>query len=337
MYAKIFAQIYDGTLCTKGPWQALVTFQQLLVLADQEGNVDMTAAAISRRTTIPLEIISMGIEELLKADPESRTPTEDGRRILPLCDGRAWGWKIVNYKHYRALKREEERREYHRNYWHKRKDKAATKTQAAARSAVYNALNAGTLKQGDCAECGAFPTEAHHENYNKPLEVIWLCKKHHEERHHNPSTIPSTNQPNTTPSTGHNTLNGNQPIAEAEAYAEAKRKTYDARAHLLSVGVTESTINDWFAIRKAKKLPASKTAIGEILKEIGRTDYTPEDAFRECCARGWAGFKADWIDGARNGKTGNSRAGGVGTTIAELTGANRNRSPVIEGTADRVD
>lgn len=282
MYAKIFAQIYDGTLCTKGPWQALVTFQQLLVLADQEGNVDMTAAAISRRTTIPLEIISMGIEELLKADPESRTPTEDGRRIIPLCEGRAWGWKIVNYKHYRALKREEERREYHRNYWHKRKDKAST-------------------------------------------------KKH--------STIPSTTQPNTTSSTGHNSLNGNQPIAEAEAeaYAEARKKTYDARAHLLSVGVTESTINDWFAIRKAKKLPASKTAIGEILKEIGRTDYTPEDAFRECCARGWAGFKADWIDGARNGKTGNSRAGGVETTIAELTGANRNRSPVIEGTADRVD
>ena len=30
MYVKIFSQIYDGTLCTKGPWQALVTFQQLL-------------------------------------------------------------------------------------------------------------------------------------------------------------------------------------------------------------------------------------------------------------------------------------------------------------------
>lgn len=128
MYAKVFTQIYDGTLCTKGPWQALVTFQQLLVLADRDGNVDMTAAAIARRTTIPLEIIELGIAELLKPDPESRTPTEEGRRIVPLADGRSWGWRIVNYTHYRELKREEDRRQYHRDYWHKRKlkDEAAT-------------------------------------------------------------------------------------------------------------------------------------------------------------------------------------------------------------------
>lgn len=133
MYAKVFTQIYDGTLCTKGPWEALVTFQQLLVLADQDGNVDMTSAAIARRTTIPLEIIDKGIAALLEEDPESRTPIEGGRRILPLAQGRSWGWRIVNYKHYRALKREEDRREYHREYWHKRKKPSddSTNTQQA--------------------------------------------------------------------------------------------------------------------------------------------------------------------------------------------------------------
>jgi hypothetical protein len=123
MYAKIFNQIYDGTLCTNGPWEALVTFQQLLILADQEGNVDMTLPAISRRTTIPLDILERGIDALLQEDPHSRTPTEEGRRILPLCEGRAWGWRITNYVHYRQLKREEDRRAYHREYWHKRKSK----------------------------------------------------------------------------------------------------------------------------------------------------------------------------------------------------------------------
>ena len=115
--------MYDGTLCTKGPWEALVTFQQFLVLADPEGQVDMTAEAISRRTTIPIEIIEKGIVALLKPDPKSRTPTEDGRRLIPLSEGRDWGWLVVNYKHYRDMKREEERREYHRAYWHKRKEK----------------------------------------------------------------------------------------------------------------------------------------------------------------------------------------------------------------------
>jgi hypothetical protein len=126
MYAKVFSQMYDGSLCTQGPWEALVTFQQLLVLADQDGNVDMTAQAISRRTTIPLEIIERGIEELAKPDPESRTPTEEGKRIIPLSDDRSWGWRVVNYKHYRQLKREEDRREYHREYWHKRKSTQQT-------------------------------------------------------------------------------------------------------------------------------------------------------------------------------------------------------------------
>jgi hypothetical protein len=113
MYTKIFAQIYDGTLCTRGPWEALVTFQQMLILADQQGVVDLTPSAIARRTTIPLEIIEMGISALLLPDPESRTPTEEGKRIVPLSASRSWGWRIVNYKRYRELKREVDRRDYH--------------------------------------------------------------------------------------------------------------------------------------------------------------------------------------------------------------------------------
>ena len=106
-----------------------MTFQQLLILADQDGAVDMTAAAIARRTTIPLDIITRGIATLMEPDPESRTPDEGGRRLVPLADGRSWGWRIVNYVKYRQIKREEDRREYHREYWHKRKLKGSTSTQ----------------------------------------------------------------------------------------------------------------------------------------------------------------------------------------------------------------
>lgn len=128
MYAKIFAQIYDGTLCTVGPWEALVTFQQFLVLADQEGIVDMTAGAISRRTSIPLTIIEKGIAALLKPDPESRTPDEEGRRIVTLSSTRSWGWRIVNYQHYRKLQREADRREYFRDR-HRAEKEAKTGSQ----------------------------------------------------------------------------------------------------------------------------------------------------------------------------------------------------------------
>ncbi len=115
MYGKIFEQIYEGSLY--GQWEALVTFQQMIVLAEHpDGIVDMTPAAIAARTSIPLEIIQRGIAYLEQPDAESRTPDEEGRRIIRLSDGRTWGWRITNYPEYNAIKNAEDRREYMRLY-----------------------------------------------------------------------------------------------------------------------------------------------------------------------------------------------------------------------------
>lgn len=116
MFVKVFDSMYDGTLGTKGPWEALVTFQQMLIMADKEGEVDKTAEVISRITMIPLEIIQKGIDALLKPDPDSRSMVEGGRRIIPLDPDRSWGWKIVNYQKYRDIASAEDRRAYMRRY-----------------------------------------------------------------------------------------------------------------------------------------------------------------------------------------------------------------------------
>jgi hypothetical protein len=121
MYGKLFTQMYDGTLATRGPWQAMVTFQQLIILADKDGIVDMTREAISRRTTIPLDIVNIGITALEQPDSESRTPTEDGRRIIRLSQDRDWGWFIVNHAHYRKIRSQEERKKYMREYQKERR------------------------------------------------------------------------------------------------------------------------------------------------------------------------------------------------------------------------
>lgn len=42
----------------------------------------------------------------------------------------------------------------------------------------------GTIKRQPCSICKKENAHAHHENYNKPLEVIWLCRTHHL-MHHN--------------------------------------------------------------------------------------------------------------------------------------------------------
>lgn len=101
MYGKIFAKIYEGTLY--GKWEALVTFQQMIVLCDADGMIDMTPQAIASRTSIPLEIIEKGIAVLEAPDPYSRTPEQEGRRIERIDAHRPWGWHIVNHAKYAAL------------------------------------------------------------------------------------------------------------------------------------------------------------------------------------------------------------------------------------------
>ena len=51
-----------------------------------------------------------------------------------------------------------------------------------AHIAVKNALRSGKMHRHPCCICGN-KAHAHHEDYSKPLEVIWLCPKHHSERH----------------------------------------------------------------------------------------------------------------------------------------------------------
>lgn len=114
MFAKVFSQIFDSSIAENH--QTRHVFMDLLVLADSDGVVDMTAEAIARRTNVPLEIVKQAIVELCEPDLSSRTRTEEGRRLLPLEEGRAWGWQIVNYGQYRDIRDEEARRAYWRDY-----------------------------------------------------------------------------------------------------------------------------------------------------------------------------------------------------------------------------
>lgn len=53
-----------------------------------------------------------------------------------------------------------------------------------ARTAVGNAIRDGRLIRRPCEVCGIAKSEAHHDDYSKPLDVRWLCRRHHEEHHH---------------------------------------------------------------------------------------------------------------------------------------------------------
>jgi hypothetical protein len=56
---------------------------------------------------------------------------------------------------------------------------------AQARAKVHSEIRAGRLLRGACEICGE-PGQAHHSDYSKPLEVRWLCPKHHGVEHRRP-------------------------------------------------------------------------------------------------------------------------------------------------------
>lgn len=112
MYVKLFASIYQGTL--RGNSHGLLVFTNLLAHADRDGIVDIHPRAIAEEVGLPSDQVRAALDVLESPDDESRSPEEQGRRIIRVDEHRAWGWRIVNYSKYRAIRSEDDRREQNR-------------------------------------------------------------------------------------------------------------------------------------------------------------------------------------------------------------------------------
>lgn len=116
MFVKVHEQIFNSSIMEENLEVRYIWFC-LLTLADREGFVDMTTAAIARRINIDEHSVINAIGKFLEPDSTSRTIACEGRRLEKIRD--SFGWKIVNYVHYRDLRSEENRREYMREYMRK--------------------------------------------------------------------------------------------------------------------------------------------------------------------------------------------------------------------------
>ena len=64
-----------------------------------------------------------------------------------------------------------------------RKRRAAHPEKTRAYIALQRAIRSGNLVRQPCEVCGEVKVQAHHDDYLKPLDVRWLCFKHHREVH----------------------------------------------------------------------------------------------------------------------------------------------------------
>jgi uncharacterized protein YdaU (DUF1376 family) len=92
-------------------------------------------------------------------------------------------------------------------------------------------------------------------------------------------------------STTEQPTNNQQPITNNQQPNISTRSASSLRPD----DVDESVWADFKALRKAKKSPITDTAIKGIRKEASNAGISLEKALQLCCARGWQGFKAEWV------------------------------------------
>jgi hypothetical protein len=85
--------------------------------------------------------------------------------------------KLAYYREYDRERGSRQSPEYCKEYLAKYPEKYKT------HNAVNNAVRDGRLVKAPCIICGASKAHGHHDNYGRPLDVVWLCAAHHKQRH----------------------------------------------------------------------------------------------------------------------------------------------------------
>jgi len=109
-YAKIFRSMYTGSMYGAG-LHVFAVWGWVLANKDENGGVEINPTLVAHQLGGPVDQVESAIEYLTQADPSSRTPEENGRRLIKVSQ---FGYRVVNHDRYRRLGGS--RREYWREW-----------------------------------------------------------------------------------------------------------------------------------------------------------------------------------------------------------------------------
>ena len=107
---------------------------------------------------------------------------------------------------------------------------------------------------------------------------------------------------------------------ETETEVEKEKETKAKAPEGVSPEVWDSFVKQ----RKASRAVITTTVIKSIQKEADKAGWTLEQALAECAARGWRGFKADWVTDKKLTKTGQRNADVLSGLTRGLLGGQSN-------------
>lgn len=104
-YTKLFSSILASSIWSEDD-QTRIVWITLLAMADKHGEVHASVPGLARLAGVPIAATETALQRFLSPDPYSRTPDNEGRRLLPM-EG---GWRIANHAKYRLMaSREDEK------------------------------------------------------------------------------------------------------------------------------------------------------------------------------------------------------------------------------------
>lgn len=92
--------------------------------------------------------------------------------------------KMKAYKHEYYLKNKDKLSYKEKHNKNARKYAKKNHLKTYARDVVRNDIRHGRTNKKPCEVCGILKVHAHHDNYDRPRDVRWLCISHHVEVHH---------------------------------------------------------------------------------------------------------------------------------------------------------
>lgn len=133
-FTKLDSGIVDSSIWSEDS-DTRVVWITLLAKADKNGIVNIAPSALARVANVPLPVCLKALERFQQPDSESRTPTNEGRRLAKTDDG----WLILNYAAYREKEYNQQRREQSRQLMAKKRNllTSANNLLTSANSYVY--------------------------------------------------------------------------------------------------------------------------------------------------------------------------------------------------------
>lgn len=149
MYGKLFESTYTGSMYGKGA-TVFAVWGYAIAHTKPDGSVEINPKMLAGAIGESVDEIAEALDFLQRPDDESRTKSEDGKRLIREGE---YLFRVVNFSHYRSIRNDEERREYNRQ----------KQAESRARRASSNGLSLTVIEKSavSAAVSRGQPTQTH--------------------------------------------------------------------------------------------------------------------------------------------------------------------------------